>query len=1060
MLQPGLYEQVINNELAAELAAVEESRKEESKIDKAEAPFVLAKYLSSVVEHGFACIGEKSVADDEDGESRKLENQVRLANKIIELIDSEVEKGELEGLEIAPEARQLLALLGEKDPMLAVDKTAKDLPRPETSIAHSSLFTGATQEPQMISELKKEIASADRIDMLVSFIKWSGLRGLMNELKAFTERGGELRIITTSYMGATDLKAIQELGRLSNTKIKVNYDTKITRLHAKSYVFYRNTGFHTAYVGSSNMSHAALTSGLEWNVKVASKEQPEVMRKINATFETYWNADDFEYFEESKSERLERALAEARNVGVGKGESKFYTMDVRPYAFQQEILDALEADRKVRNQYRNLVVAATGTGKTVISAFDYARFCKQNPGKTNRLLFIAHRKEILEQAMATFREVLKDANFGEQFDGQHRPDSIDDLFMSIQTFNSKDFTEKVAPDFYDYIVVDEFHHAAAPSYQALLKYFQPKILLGLTATPERTDEKSIFGYFGNHISAEIRLPEAIDRQLLCPFQYFGISDDSDLSKISWHNGGYDKKELTNLYTMQGHDSRRRADLILRKTLETVTDINEVKGIGFCVSKEHVYFMTDYFNEHGVPSLALTADSPAEDRDNAKRMLEAGDIKFIFVVDLYNEGVDIPEVNTELFLRPTDSVIVFLQQLGRGLRLSEGKDCLTVLDFVGQANKKYNYEDRFKALLPQGKSVEREIRNGFSSLPKGCYIQLEKVAQKYILDNIKASYGTRNALISRIQTFEDDSGQKLSFANFLDYYHLDPRDVYKKCSFSRLCVAAGVRDDFDEPAESRMNKAFVRFASVDSRRFIAFLKRVVPNLDRFNPSMCSAMDLRMMQMFYATIWGTGVEDWNDPAVQGNLASLVDSPVLMEELLDLLDYNYGRIDFVDESVSLGFGCPLDLHCTYSRDQLMVAMDFLKPGTVREGVKWLPNHKIDVLLVTLNKSEKEYSPTTMYEDYSINESLFHWQSQSTTSNTSKTGRRYIGHKESGSYVVLFVRQAKKDRYGNVMPYTYLGKVEYQSHTGSRPMSVIWHLERPMPAKYLRKTATLMVG
>ena len=703
MLQPGLYEQVINNALSSELSEIPEARKSTAPIDTAEASKVLAQYLTDVVQKGL-----EDVQDNGGG----LEAQIQLANQIVNTIQNTTQEADFASLGVDQRAEQLLALLRDNDPRLATGKSAKELERPETSIAQSSLFTGAIHEPQMYTELKKEIVSADRIDMLVSFIKWSGLRLIMDELRQFTQNGGELRIITTSYMGATDVKAIEELRQLTNTKIKVSYDTKRTRLHAKTYVFYRDTGFTTAYVGSSNLSNAAISSGLEWNVKVTKKDLPETIDKIAATFESYWNSNEFEYYDEGQKERLTRALKDERYSETDN--SGIYTLDILPYSYQQEILDKLEAERTVRGYNRNLVVAATGTGKTVISALDYKRFCKQYPGHPCRLLFVAHREEILKQSLYTFRAVLKDANFGELFVGSHKADSIDHLFISIQTFNSQDFTTKTDADFYDYIVVDEFHHAAAPTYQKLLEYYQPKILLGLTATPERMDGKNILDYFSGRIAAEIRLPEAIDRKLLCPFQYFGVTDTADLSSLKWRTGGYDKNELSNLYTLSGLVAERRADLVVNSILKYVTDINEVKGLGFCVSIEHAQFMADYFNARGIPSMALTGDSPDEERNAAKQRLVSGELRFIFVVDIYNEGVDIPEVNTVLFLRPTESLTVFLQQLGRGLRLAENKECLTVLDFIGQANKKYNFEEKFAALLSNTtRSVSREIKEGGS-----------------------------------------------------------------------------------------------------------------------------------------------------------------------------------------------------------------------------------------------------------------------------------------------------------------------------------------------------------
>ena len=646
MLHPGLYEQVINNALNRELSEVPEARKSTAPIDTAEASKVLAQYLTEVVQKGL-----DNVQDNGGG----IEAQIALANQIVSTIQTTTKEPDFAALGVDQRAEQLLALLRENDPRLATGKAAKDIERPETSLAQSSLFTGAIHEPQMYTELKKEIVSADHIDMLVSFIKWSGLRLLMDELRQFTQNGGELRIITTSYMGATDVKAIEELRQLPNTKIKVSYDTKRTRLHAKTYVFYRDTGFTTAYVGSSNLSNAAISSGLEWNVKVTRKDLPETIDKIAATFESYWNAGEFEYYNEGQRERLARALKAEKYSETDH--SGIYTLDILPYSYQQEILDKLEAERTVRGHNRNLVVAATGTGKTVISALDYKRFCKQHPGKPCRLLFVAHREEILKQSLYTFRAVLKDANFGELLVGNYKADSIEHLFISIQTFNSQDFTAKTGADFYDYIVVDEFHHAAAPTYQKLLEYYQPHILLGLTATPERMDGKSILDYFGGRVAAEIRLPEAIDRKLLCPFQYFGVTDTADLSSLKWRTGGYDKAELSNLYTFSGMVAQRRADLVVNSILKYVTDIDEVKGLGFCVSIEHARFMADYFNTHAIPSIALTGDSSDEERNTAKQQLVSGEIRFIFVVDIYNEGVDIPEVNTVLFLRPGYAVRV-------------------------------------------------------------------------------------------------------------------------------------------------------------------------------------------------------------------------------------------------------------------------------------------------------------------------------------------------------------------------------------------------------------------
>lgn len=1049
MLQPGLYEQVISQKLESQLALIPSARQATAPIDQAEASKVLAQYLAEIVQQGLDLVA------DNGGD---ISDQIALTNQIVTLIRDKTAEADFATMGVAQRAEQLLALLGENDPQLVLGKTAADLMRPETSVAQSSLFTGAIHEPQMFSELKKEIASADRMDFLVSFIKWSGLRLIMDELWGFTQDGGKLRVITTSYMGATDIKAIEALSKLPNTEIKVSYDTKRTRLHAKTYVFYRDTGFTTAYVGSSNLSNAAISSGLEWNVKVTAKDLPSTIQKITATFDSYWNSSEFTFYREDQRERLYRALKAERSMGDGCLSACVF--DIHPYPYQQEILDKLHAEREVRGLYRNLVVAATGTGKTVISAFDYRRFCKLNPGKRNRLLFVAHREEILKQSRDTFQGVLKDPNFGELFVGNHRPENLEHLFVSVQTINSQALDEKLPPDYYDYIVVDEFHHAAAPTYQKLMHHFRPKILLGLTATPERLDGKSILDYFDGRIAAEIRLPEAIERKLLCPFQYFGVSDTVDLTDLHWARGGYDKSQLSNLYSLNRVVAERRADHILRSLDKYVTDMDGVKGLGFCVSIDHARFMAEQFNAAGVPSICLVGESSDEERRTAKARLVHGEIRFIFVVDIYNEGVDIPEVNTILFLRPTESLTIFLQQLGRGLRLSPEKECLTVLDFIGQANRKYNFEEKFAALLANTKhSVQYELKHGFISAPKGCYIQLEKKAAEAILDNIKRAFSVKAGLINRIATFEADTGLPLTLENFVGYYRLDIRTIYARGSFARLCVAAGVREDFSECIETVVTKALGRFAAVDSRRWIRFLLEWLPKLTEIVPQALSLMEQRMLQMFYITIWQQPAEQWDNEDVRKNLQELADCPTMLAELMALLRYRYDCIDFIDEPVDLGFACPLDLHCTYTRDQLLVAMDFMHPNSVREGVKWLPEKQIDVLFITLNKSDKDYSPTTMYDDYSINEELFHWQSQSTTTDTGSVGQRYIHHRQQGSKVLLFVREFKSDSIG-AAPYTFLGLAKYVKHSGSRPMNITWKLVRPIPAKYLKKTNKLVVG
>ena len=346
-----------------------------------------------------------------------------------------------------------------------------------------------------------------------------------------------------------------------------------------------------------------------------------------------------------------------------------------------------------------------------------------------------------------------------------------------------------------------------------------------------------------------------------------------------------------------------------------------------------------------------------------------------------------------------------------------------------------------------------------SAPKGCYIQLEKKAKDYIFKNINASFGAKAGLITRIQDFVDDSGMELSLKNFVEYYHLDIKAIYKHSSFSRLCVLAGVKDDFDEELEPIMTKAFQRICTIDSRRWIKFIFNFFENLDRISYEALTIIQQRMVQMLQFTIWQRDYEKCGFVDELEGFRKLKSCPNLFRELIELLQYNFDHIDFIDEQANLNFDCPLDVHCTYSRDQLLVGLGFMKPQSVMEGVKYLPDIKSDIFMVTLNKSEKDYSPTTMYSDYSINEWLFHWQSQSTISPETPTGQRYIHHNESDNKLLLFVREFKQDSLG-AAPYTFLGPVNYVSHQGSRPISFTFKLDSPIPAKYLKKTNKLVVG
>lgn len=1069
-LSSGIYEQIVNKELKAELDKIKDDFKYLNNIDKAEISSRLSEYISKITKKLLETIKGKD-------EKEKQGKQVEFANKIIKFICKD------DDFYLDPEGVELLSLI-ENDQVLKEGVKADSLIRPETSLVKSSLFTNSNNnEPSFVTELQKEIASSDEICFVVSFIKHTGLIKIFDQLKEFTDKGKSLNIITTTYMGATDFKAIEYLSPLKNTSIKISYDCTHTRLHAKAYIFKRNTEFSTAYVGSSNLSEAAITSGSEWNIKVSAKELPELYSKIVAAFDSYFNSELFEEYKLGDKEKLESALAKEKliyqnnkskteNPNISSIENSL--SEFKPFYYQKAILDKLQAERKIYNHNKNLVVAATGTGKTLISAFDYKRFREENP-ESCRLLFIAHRQEILEQSLDSFRNVLNDSNFGELWVGNYEAKKKEDLFISIQTANSQKIVSKFSKNYFDFIIIDEVHHAAAESYREIFTYFEPKILLGLTATPERMDGLSILDYFGNRIAASIRLPEAIDRNLLCSFSYYGISDDVSLKDIKWSKGGYDEKELNVIY-IEGESAIKRVEHIISSLHKYLNDVNEVHGIGFCVSIDHARFMSRMFNENNIPSIALSSDSKDNDRTSAKIGLEDGSIKFIFVVDLYNEGVDIPCIDTVMFLRPTKSLTVFLQQLGRGLRLYEGKTELTVLDFVGQANKHYNFEEKFNALLGEHKcSVRDSIKKGFPWVPAGCYIGLEEKAKEWVLENIEESYSRRQSVIEKLKSFNEDTGKELSLSNFFEYSGIEFSKLYrgKDWNFFRLCKEADLYNlnwNYDD-YEKSINNSLKKFTWFNSAKLIDYIVGLLSK-NKYMPEISSLSEesQKLLDMFYVALFNKFIEfdeqDYNEKGilksnidsiarVKENLSELFKREYLKQEIVELLNYRRTKIDLFSPEIDLGYESPLQLYCSYSRDQILAS--FKSHKLLKEGVVYLKQYKTDILLVTLSKTEKDYSEKTMYNDYSISDSLFHWQSQNQTSQDSETGKRYINQKSSSNNILLFVREFKEDSLGT-QPYTFLGKAEHEWHSGNKPMSVIWKLEKPIPAKFIKKTSKML--
>ncbi|HMO00138.1 MAG TPA: DUF3427 domain-containing protein [Miltoncostaeaceae bacterium] len=1009
----GLYEEPVTRALAARLEQIGDAALVSSFGDEEGHP-LLARHVARLLARAL-----RDVPREE-----RDETQAAMVNALLRVLrETSARSFDGDGDELDLPPRRLDEVLGPSDPL--GHRPRRD--RPTIPLTASALLVNARGEPAVGSEVNRELASADHVDLLFPFVRWTGVRIVRDRLADVVRRGGRVRVIASTYLGSSEPRALEALIELG-AEVRVSYDTTSTRLHAKAWLFDRRSGFSTALIGSSNLSNTALVDGLEWNVRLSATETPAVLDTFRATFETYWESEHVESYEAT---RFARAVARERPERPDDPLSPF---DLVPYPHQVGILERLEVERERHGRWRNLVVAATGTGKTVIAALDYRRL-RAASQRDMSLLFIAHRREILEQSRRVFREALKDGAFGETYVDGRRPTEWRHVFASVQSLKTLDLAD-LAPNHFDMVIVDEFHHAAAPTYARLLNHLRPKVLLGLTATPERADGLSVTDWFDGRFAAEIRLWDAIEGAQLCPFQYFGVHDDVDLSAIEWTRGGYAAAELENVYT--GNDARLAK--VLRSIREIVADPLRMRALGFCVSVAHADYMARRFNEAGIPSAAVSGQTRSADRETALRRLAMGEINCLFAVDLFNEGVDVPSIDTVLFLRPTESATVFLQQLGRGLRRADGKACLTVLDFIGQQRREFRFDRRLRALLGSGTRAEitRTVEDGFPLLPAGCHVQLDRVAQAVVLDNLRRTIGGRwGELVTELRDVGD-----VSLGEYLRRADRDVEELYRSGrGWSVLRRDAGFATPELGSDDARLGRALGRMLHIDDPERLEGLRRTLAADEPPQATMLGERDRRLLTMLHFDLWGT------DPSLRNLDAGarrLWENPARLLELGELVDVLDDRASVVPRQLRLTQPIPLAVHCRYTRDEALAAVGASRaeaPRPLREGVLWDQQSGCDLFFVTINKSERHYSPTTMYRDHAISRSLFHWESQSTTTERSPTGQRYINHRARGSHVLLFARAVIGE------PFVFLGTVQYRGHQGERPMAITWELDDSLP-------------
>jgi superfamily II DNA or RNA helicase/HKD family nuclease len=1005
---------LVDQSLAARLTAVDQRLVDRLRLRPADAADRIAIHLARQIERAVKGVPE---AD-------RVEVGISIARRLLEELVARLPQAEAV-TELPMESGEVLRAINSWQPDGSVAKAA----HPLIPLLDTTLLTNAPGEPRVGSQVHAEIASADAIDVVMAFVRRSGLAPMADALTAHCNSGRPLRVLTTTYTGSTEPRALDMLRELG-AEVRVSYDLTTTRLHAKAWLFHRRTAFSTAYVGSSNLTHSAQIAGMEWNVRVSGARNPDVIAKIQAVFDSYWHSGDFIPYQ---SDEFAAALESSRHTD--RNMTMLSPIEIRLEPFQERMLELISVARE-QGRHRNLLVSATGTGKTVMAAVDYARL--RASLHRARLLFVAHREEILDQSLATFRHAIRDHAFGEKWVGGVRPDQFQHVFASIQSLNAAGM-DHIARDHFDVVIVDEFHHAAAPSYQALLEHVEPVELLGLTATPERTDGLPILHWFGDQIAAELRLWDAIDQHRLSPFAYYGIHDGVDLRAVPWRRGqGYDVTALTNVYT--ANDAWAR--LVVQRLLDLVDDASTMRCLGFCVSVGHAKFMAAHFQSNGITAVAVWGDSPREERIDALRGLADGRIKVVFSVDLFNEGVDVPVVDVVLMLRPTDSATLFLQQLGRGLRIAPGKTVCTVLDFVGTHVKEFRFDRRFRALLGgTRRDVEKAVESGFPFLPAGCHMELDRVASDIVLRNLREAIPSRwPAKVDELRALKR-SRDHVTLADYLDETGLDLSDIYaNNRSWSDLCQEAGLRVHQAGPHERQLRRAIGRLQHIDDRQRLGAYQSI---LQRRMPPVVhelTSTERRLVRMLAVSL---GSEVVGTASLQSAIDLIWAHPQVLKEAHELVDLLGDQIDHLHEPAALDV--PLQVHARYTRLEILAAVGegtAAKTPPWREGVYDAKNLGADLLAFTLDKTSGDFSPTTRYRDYAISRELIHWESQSGTREDSATGRRYRNHVTMGRSIFLFGRPRADDR-----AFWFLGPATYLSHEGERPMAVTWRLHVPLP-------------
>jgi superfamily II DNA or RNA helicase len=911
----------------------------------------------------------------------------------------------------------------------------------------------------LLRELIKSMNECERFYYSVAFINFSGLQLLLDPLKEAEAKGIKGKIITSTYLNFTDAKALAKIREFENVELKVFVTDKEIGFHTKAYIFeYKDS--YKVIIGSSNITQSALKSNIEWNVEIITKEDAYFIKEVLKEYNYLWNKS--EIANQDFIARYEDFLKNLKNTQITHQmiyENKQYII---PNRMQKRATENLERLRSF-GESKALVIAATGTGKTYMSAFDVKSF------KPKKLLFVVHREEILKKAKDTFEMLLPNEglSFG-LLTGNHKQKNVDYVFATIQTI-SKCFHE-FDKDEFEYLIIDEAHHATSPTYQTILNYFEPKFTLGMTATPERSDSRNVFDLFDNNVALEVRLHEALEDELVIPFHYFGITDIEgiDLSDVNID----DIAEITKRLKVN-----ERVDFIIKKMNFYGNDGEKRKGLGFCASIEHAQYMASEFNKRGIKSVCLYGEDSSEKRELYINKLEndLDELEFIFTVDIFNEGVDIPSINIVLMLRPTNSPIVFIQQLGRGLRKHANKSFLSVLDFIGNHNKTF-----LIALALNGsryydkESLKVAISTGFANIPGCTHIQMDKISMERILAQIdNENFNSMKYLKEEYFEFKKLNQGRIPYL-LLDYLKYDgapdpTKFIDREKTYLQFVAKVEKDDDLKELLQNEAFEGSLKELSSKlplKRSYEFVIIRYLLDHEEINLETAKHQLLKMIknvdddsvlhafECLNQNYYDSG-QVKSKPKLFNYINGILVKNPIFKELLENNDYRkyiediitYGIFRYEKEFKGEYYGVPhFKLYEQYQMMDAALLSNYRKIHSSFRGSGLLANGNEYFLFIDLHK-EEDVKESINYKDKFFNTHEFQWQSVNSTTQQSERGKNIIYNKQRGVNLHLFIRKYKEID-GKTEPYIYIGKGNSVAFEGDKPITVKMELETEVPA------------